>query len=319
MASETQLPLGWVAAPLFHVLEPRGEKASPSEDPDSPFLGMDHVESHTTKILDSVPASTMKSTAVRFRHGDVLYGKLRPYLNKVALPYFDGLASAEFIVLPGTELVTSSFLKHRLNAADFVSFATHLNEGDRPRVSFDQIGEFQILIPPPREQRRIAAKIDELFSELDNGIDSLKTAFEQIKVYRQTLLKQAFEGKLSGAWREHNKDQIEASEQLTARIKKERTGRYERRLTEWKAAVKKWEASGKTGKKPSRPRRPTELPRLGASELAVLPTLPKGYTYTYLAHVGELERGTSKHRPRNAGRTLRRTLPFHPDRGSKGG
>ena len=95
-------------------------------------------------------------------------------MNKVALPNFDGLASGEFIVLPSTECVSGSFLKHRLSAADFVSFASHLNEGDRPRVSFEQIGQFMILIPPPREQRRVVAKIEKLFSELDAGIEILK-------------------------------------------------------------------------------------------------------------------------------------------------
>jgi type I restriction enzyme S subunit len=60
-------------------------------------------------------------------------------------------------------------------------------------------------IPPLAEQHRIVAKIEELFSELDQGVASLKTAREQLKVYRQSLLKIAFEGKLTAAvaWREN--------------------------------------------------------------------------------------------------------------------
>ncbi len=213
-SEETRLPKGWVAVPLAQAIQPRGEKVSPSNHPQARFIGMDHVESHSTKILASLPASAMKSSAARFHSGDVLYGRLRPYLNKVAQPNFDGLASAEFIVFPDTELIKSHFLKHRLNAADFVSFATHLNEGDRPRVSFDQIGEFEILIPPPPEQHRIVAKIEELFSGLDKGIESLRTAREQLKVYRQVVLKHAFEGRLTKEWRsEHlTGDSLEWSE-----------------------------------------------------------------------------------------------------------
>ena len=197
----------------------------------------------------------MKSSSVRFRAGDVLYGRLRPYLNKVAQPEFDGLASAEFIVFPDTSLLASYFLKHRLNAIDFVSFASHLNEGDRPRVGFDQIGEFQILIPPRLEQRRIVAKIDELFSELDKGIESLKTARRQLEVYRQSVLKHAFEGKLTAQWRAENKHKLETPEQLLARIKKERAARYERQLKDWKAAVKAWDVEGREDRKPPRPRK----------------------------------------------------------------
>ena len=215
----------------------------------------------------------MKSSAAIFCAGDVLYGRLRPYLNKVAQPNFDGLASGEFIVFPNTTLISSSFLKHRLNAADFVSFASHLNEGDRPRVSFDQIGEFEILIPPPLEQHRIVAKIEELSSELDKGIESLKAARAKLNIYRQAVLKHAFEGKLTEQWREENKDKLETPEQLLTRIKQEREARYEQQLQKWKAAVKTWEAEGKPGKKPSMPKKVKDANSVPSTDsLGALPT-----------------------------------------------
>ena len=272
-SEEKQLPKGWIVAPLAQTIQPRGEKVSPSNHPEARFIGMDHVESHSMRILGTIPASAMKSSTARFDNGDVLYGRLRPYLNKVAQPNFDGLASAEFIVFPDTQLIRSCFLKHRLNAADFVSFASHLNEGDRPRVSFDQIGKFEILIPPPLEQRRIVAKIEELFSELAKGVESLETARAQLKIYRQAVLKHAFEGKLTAKWREENKDKLEKPEQLLARIKQEREARYERQLQEWKAAVKEWEESGKSGKKPSNPRLLSLPEPLTDMERSVLPEI----------------------------------------------
>ena len=111
-------------------------------------------------------------------------------------------------------------------------------------------------LPPLAEQRRIVAKIEELFSELDKGIESLKTAREQLNVYRQAVLKHAFDGKLTEQWREENKDKFETPEQLLARIKQERVARYEQQLEDWKTAVKGWEAKGKPGKKPPKPREP---------------------------------------------------------------
>ena len=256
---------------------------------------MDHVESHSMRILGTIPASAMKSSTARFDNGDVLYGRLRPYLNKVAQPNFDGLASAEFIVFPDTQLIRSCFLKHRLNAADFVSFASHLNEGDRPRVSFDQIGKFEILIPPPLEQRRIVAKIEELFSELDRGIESLKTARAQLKIYRQAVLKHAFEGKLTAQWRKENKDKLEKPEQLLARIEQERETQYEWQFEEWKAAVKTWEESGGAGKRPARPAKLKELSQLSLAETEILPSLRSGWSYLRLGLViNEPKYGTSK-------------------------
>jgi type I restriction enzyme S subunit len=208
-----QLPDGWFAGRLADVIEPRGEKVSPSAFPQYKFIGMDHVESQTTRIIGYVAASEMKSSAARFFSGDVLYGRLRPYLNKVTQPTFDGLASAEFIVFPDTRHIRSQFLKYRLNAADFVSFASHINEGDRPRVSFDQIGDFAILLPPPNEQDRIVAKIEELYSELDNAIESLKTARQLLQVYRHAILKHAFEGKLTAQWREDKQSSLAVAAQ----------------------------------------------------------------------------------------------------------
>ena len=81
----------------------------------------------------------MKSAAVHFKSGDVLYGRLRPYLNKVYRPNFEGLCSAEFIVFPEGARVHGSYLQYFLNSASFTNFASHLNAGDRPRVDFEQM------------------------------------------------------------------------------------------------------------------------------------------------------------------------------------
>lgn len=284
MTKAENLPLGWADAKLSDVVEPRGEKMSPADCGDVPFIGMDHVESQTTKIIGSVPASTMKSSAARFYAGDVLYGRLRPYLNKVAQPNFDGLASAEFIVFPENRLVYNKFLRLRLNAADFVSFASHLNEGDRPRVSFEQIGDFPLRVPPFNEQRRIVAKIEELFSELDNGIENLKVAQAKLKVYRQVLLKHAFEGKLTAQWREANPDKLETGDALLERIQHMRAQRYQQQLADW-------EANGKQGSKPKAPGLPSPLT---GEELADLPELPLGWVYVRAEDIsGFITKGTT--------------------------
>ena len=119
---------------------------------------------------------------------------------------------------------------------------------------FSFLKKSQFPLAPLEEQKNIVAKIEELFSELDSGIASLKTAQEQLKIYRQSLLKHAFEGKLTEQWRKDNANQLETPEQLLARIQTERETRYQQQLDEWKQAVKDWEAKGKEGKKPSKPK-----------------------------------------------------------------
>ena len=102
-------------------------------------------------------------------------------------------------------------------------------------LSSKTIESIPLPLPPLNEQHRIVAKIEELFSELDKGVENLEKAREQLKVYRQAVLKHAFEGKLTAQWREENKDQLENPEQLLARIKRERSVRYDQQLEEWKA------------------------------------------------------------------------------------
>ncbi len=194
--------------PLADAVIPRVEKAMPTDFPSEPFLGLDDIEAHTTRLLGYKPSESMKSAAKRFYPGDVLYSRLRPYLNKVWLADRTGLCSSEFIVLPSNENVDGAFLKYRLNAMDFVSFANSLNAGDRPRVDFDQIGPFQLPPFSASYQKRIVAKIEELFSELEAGEASLRKARRQLGVYRQSLLKQAFEGKLTAKWRTQNPDKL---------------------------------------------------------------------------------------------------------------
>jgi len=160
--------------PLGEVVKPTRPRVKPSDFPGLPFIGMEHVEAHSMKLLGTVPAATMKSSAVYFKPGDVLYGRLRPYLNKVYRPSFEGLCSAEFIVLPENERVDGAYLQYFLNSSAFVRYASQLNAGDRPRVDFDQLAPYQIPLPDLNEQRRIVAELEKQFSRLDEAVANLK-------------------------------------------------------------------------------------------------------------------------------------------------
>ncbi len=94
--------------------------------------------------------------------------------------------------------------------------------GAQPNISNEKIESLSFSLPPLNEQKRIVTKIEELFSELDKGVENLKKAQEQLKVYRQAVLKHAFEGKLTEKWREENKDKLESADQLLIRILKSR-------------------------------------------------------------------------------------------------
>ena len=146
-------------------------------------------------------------------------------------------------------------------------------------LTHDRFRQLNIPVAPQKEQDRIVAKIEELFSKLDKGIESLKKAREQLRVYRQALLKHAFEGKLTEQWCKDNADKLETADQLLERIKKEREAHYQRQLEEWKAAVKRWEADGKKRRKPSRPSKPKLYGPISDQELVGLEALPNKWMY----------------------------------------
>ena len=150
-------------------------------------------------------------------------------------------------------------------------------------------------LPPLPEQHRIVAKIEELFSELDKGIESLKAARAKLDVYRQAVLKHAFEGKLTAQWREENKDKLETSERLLSRIKKEREARYERKLQEWKDTVKEWEGLGRNGTRPSRPRKSKDVNSLPSS--GSLGALPRGWQWTAVSELADQVTDGTHHTP----------------------
>lgn len=163
-------------------------------------------------------------------------------------------------------------------------------------IKYLRIGDItdcSVNLVPLTRQKRIVAKIEELFSELDNGIATLKTAREQLKVYRQAVLKHAFEGKLTAKWREENAEKLESPEQLLAHIQQEREARYLQQLEAWKAAVKAWEANGKEGKKPGKPQAFKPMEPISNEEIVNFPTTPDGWKYSRLAEISSIGSGMS--------------------------
>jgi type I restriction enzyme S subunit len=152
-------------------------------------------------------------------------------------------------------------------------------------INATKLQDIDIPLPPLPEQHRIVEKIEELFSELDNGVASLKKALEQLKTYRQAVLKWAFEGKLTEKWRNTHQDTLEDADTLLEQIKTERERHYQQQLEDWKQALKDWETNGKETKKPTKPQQPKDLPPLTKEELGNLPSLPNGWMWTNFCNV----------------------------------
>jgi len=158
-----------------------------------------------------------------------------------------------------------------------------------PHVDPNILYNYEIPIPPLPEQRAIVAKLETLFSELDKGVEALKTAQRQLKIYRQSVLQYAFEGNLTEEWRKKNKAKQQTAEKLLEQIKIEREKRYKQQIVDYK--------SGKIKDKPNPPK---EFVPLTKAELVGLPDLPAGWTLCKLINISqEISDGDHQPPPKN--------------------
>jgi Restriction endonuclease S subunits len=121
-------------------------------------------------------------------------------------------------ILKTANVVNQKYLEFQFNSLQINKYVTGTAQ---PKLNQSNLNKIPIAICPLPEQRAIVSKIEQLFSELDNGISNLKLAQEQLKVYRQAVLKKAFEGELTKKWREQQTDLPDAGD-LLEQIKKER-------------------------------------------------------------------------------------------------
>jgi len=237
--ADSELPEGWARCKLADVLNRRNEKWSPEDGGDHRYLSLKHIEKGTGQITGYGSSSEVDSSKTVFSEGDVLYGKLRPYLNKVARPSFEGVCSTDILVFSSSPLIDSNFLKYRLRATDVVKYADQNSSGiNLPRISPDDLGEFEIGLPPLPEQRRIADRLDAIQSRTQVTGKTLSQVPDCIEEYRQSVLNAAFTGQLTADWREDRPD-VEPVDELLERILEERRKQWEE---DYRA---KYEAKGK--------------------------------------------------------------------------
>ncbi|WP_283113743.1 restriction endonuclease subunit S [Neisseria elongata] len=131
--------------------------------------------------------------------------------------------------------------------------------GTQQNISQTVLKSVPFLYPTSKEtQQAIVNKIESLFDEIDEGIGRLKTAARQIQQYRQSLLKNAFSGELTKEWRSKHADTLPSENELLAQIQTTREQHHTQQLADWQTAVSQWEQNGKEGKKPSKPKAPTQ-------------------------------------------------------------
>jgi type I restriction enzyme, S subunit len=192
---ELELPQGWTRTTLKNIISQSIEKFNPLIQPNQIFIGLEHIEEKSGQIIGKGNSEETRSLKTIFHKGDVLYGKLRPYLNKICIPDFNGVCSTDILVFQKNKLIETKFLKNFLLGNNFVSFCTQNMTGTQhPRISYKKISEYEFLLPPLNEQKRIVSKIEEIFSKIDSAKQSLEQTKLQLEQYRYSYHNWIFHG-----------------------------------------------------------------------------------------------------------------------------
>ncbi len=185
---------------------------------------------------------------------------------------------------------SNKYLSHYLNS---IRYEDHVSGTTRLKLTKGALTSIPLMLPPPGEQQRIVEKVEVLFEEIDRGVESLRAAKNGIALYRQSLLKSAFEGRLTADWRAQNPDKLECPDALLARAEHERSEWQRVAFTKWTEQVEAWQSAGAKGPKPRRPEASMPAPALTLEERAVLPIIPEGWVFLRLRDIAEVGSGMS--------------------------
>lgn len=295
MSSSEILLKGWVHTKLGEVLLDVVGGGTPSRKVSSYFRGK--IPWFTVKDMKSLRPNdaeehisevAVRDSATNLIPANTLIVATRISLGKAIRPTVACAINQDLKALIVGSGINSNFLLYWVEANE----RTIQELGSGTTVSgirLETLNALKLHLPPSAEQTRIVEKLEELLSDLDAGVAELKTAQKKLAQYRQSLLKAAVEGALTAEWRKKNKAQ-ETGAQLLDRILAERRQRWEEKQ------LAKFSGQGKTPPKGWQDKYPAPVP----PDTTNLPELPKGWVWASLFQVGWLDRGKSKHRPRNA-------------------
>ena len=183
------VPKGWKPKAFGDVVKLSKNKYDPQKsDKCFPCVELEHLTQETGQIVGSTPASTLGSIKNQFNSGDVIFGKLRPYLKKYAMPNFDGVCSSEIWVFAPTNEIINPYLYQFVQTNKFITEANKSAGSKMPRADWEVVSEMQLPLPPLPEQRKIA----KILSTWDQAIATterlIATSQQQKKALMQQLL-----------------------------------------------------------------------------------------------------------------------------------
>lgn len=192
-----EIPAHWEIFPIKRIVSLINDKidASQLDDP-LPYIGLENITSFTGEcLLDEEAKSDGVSSC--FKPGDVLFGKLRPYLAKAFLANFYGISSTEALTLRSTPKIIPEHLLRIVLSDPFLKLVNASTYGAKmPRASWDFIGNMEFPLPSVKEQKAIESHLSSHIKHIDNSTSKISVAISKLKEYRVSLITHAVTGKI---------------------------------------------------------------------------------------------------------------------------
>lgn len=168
------------------------------------YIGLENMMTNKG-IISKNNSLKIKSVKTKFEKYDLLYGRLRPYLNKHDVVTFDGICSTDILVFRFKNKITAKYINYYFDTVDFIKYVVKNSNGiNLPRVSAKEIGLYKIKLPPINEQQRIVNIIESLFVKLDRAKELIENTLDQFEQNKMAILHKAFIGELTAKWRKEN-------------------------------------------------------------------------------------------------------------------
>ncbi|MDR5704350.1 MAG: restriction endonuclease subunit S [Armatimonadota bacterium] len=188
------IPEHWEVMRLGEVAKHRSILIDPRDFPELPYVGLEHINPGEIKIRVWGYGAQVRSAKTRFFPGDILYGKLRPYLDKAALAQFDGMCSTDILVISANkQKISAEFLAYTFHTIRFLAYATSTMTGvNHPRTSWTALSKCFIPLPPLPEQQAIA----DILRTVDRRIEAEENRKRALEALFKTLLHHLMTGKV---------------------------------------------------------------------------------------------------------------------------
>lgn len=199
LPSQENIKEEWELKELGDVVEYHSNLTDPSKNPEKEYnlVELNDVEQNARGIsnVQTKKGEDIGSNKREFNDNHVLYCKLRPYLNKVVMPEFSGIASSELLVFEPKEEISREYLYQYLSSPMVCNKAEFLMKGaNHPRISKKELMKFNIAVPPKDKREDVVEKMKMIReSELDKSLRNIDPLFEE---YRESILSHAFRGKI---------------------------------------------------------------------------------------------------------------------------